>query len=109
MVESHCQLYQLNINVSVALSFAPLAVERGGAPGGEGIQDGCPRRLPARGVRPHEAVLDPGLRGAALLPYAEGEAAAYQSQGALPVKRRPRREGGRKGGRGGVRDTAQHS
>lgn len=64
----------------------PSAVERGGAPGGDGLQDGPPRRLPARGVRPDEAVLEPGLGGAALLPYAEREAAAYQSQGALPVK-----------------------
>lgn len=72
------------------------AVERGGASGGEGIQDGCSRRLPARRVRPDEAVLDPGLGVAALLPHAEGEAAAYQSQGALPVKRRWRGDGGRR-------------
>lgn len=67
-------------------SSVPSAVERGGAPGGDGLQDGPPRRLPARGVRPDEAVLEPGLGGAALLPHAEGKAAAYQSQGALPVK-----------------------
>ncbi|KAA8596134.1 hypothetical protein FQN60_011425, partial [Etheostoma spectabile] len=81
-----------------------MSVERGGAPGREGIQDGRPRRLPARGVRPDEAVLDPGLRCEALLPHAEGEAAAYQSQGALPVKRRP---GG--GGRRGERNGERHS
>lgn len=71
------------------------AVERGGASGREGIQDGCSRRLPARRVRPDEAVLDPGLGVTALLPHAEGEAAAYQSQGALLVKRRWR-GGGRR-------------
>ncbi len=83
---------------STLLCLRLSAVERGGAPGREGIQDGRPRRLPARGVRPDEAVLDLGPRGAALLPHAEGEAAAYQSQGALPVKRRPR---GAKGGEEG--------
>lgn len=80
-----------------SLSLFLSAVERGGASGGEGIQDGCPRRLPARRLRPDEAVLDPGLGVAALLPHAEGEAAAYQSQGALPVERRWR-EGGTEGG-----------
>lgn len=89
--------------MSALLCLCLSAVERGGAPGREGIQDGRPRRLPARGVRPDEAVLDPGLRGAALLPHAEREAAAYQSQGALPVKRRPM---GGEGERGGGRDTA---
>lgn len=66
----------------------PSAIEGGGASGGEGIQDGRSGRLPARRLRPDEAVLDPGLGIAALLPHAEGEAAAYQSQGALPVERR---------------------
>lgn len=95
-VESRCQLHKLNINHHAESpcqhhSVSCLsAVERGRAPGREGIQDGRPGRLPARGVRPDEAVLDPGLCCAALLPHAEGEAAAYQSQGALPVKRRPR-------------------
>lgn len=79
--EPDCQVHLLDIdhNMFVLLRLRLSAVERGGAPGREGIQDGCPRWLPARGVRPDEAVLDPGLRGAALLPHAEGEAAAYQS------------------------------
>lgn len=68
--------------------FYTLAAERGGASSGEGVQDGRPRRLSPCGLRPDEAVLDSGLRNAALLPDAEGKAAAYQSQGALPVKRR---------------------
>lgn len=85
--------------VSTRLCLCPPAAEGGGAPGREGVQDGRARWLPARGVRPDEAVLDPGPRDAALLPHAEGEAAAYQSQRALPVKRR--REGwrGRRGER----------
>lgn len=92
--------------ISTLLRLCLSAVERGGAPGREGIQDGRPGRLPACGVRPDEAVLDPGRRGAALLPHAEGEAAAYQSQGALPVKGRPRgAKGGEEGG-GTQRSTA---
>lgn len=79
-----------------SFSLFPSAVEGGGAPGGEGIQDGRSGRLPARRLRPDEAVLDPGLSITALLPHAEGEAAAYQSQGALPVERRWRGGGGRR-------------
>lgn len=82
------------------------AVKRGGAPGRERIQDGRPRRLPACGVWPDEAVLDLGRCGAALLPHAEGEAAAYQSQGALPVKRRPV-EGDSGEGKGATLSPAQ--
>lgn len=86
-------------NMSTVFCLCLSAVEGGGTPGREGIQDGRPRRLPARGVRPDEAVLDPGLGGAAFLPYVEGEAAAYQSQGAVPVKRRLTGEGeGEEGG-----------
>lgn len=100
-------------NMSTVFCLCLSAVEGGGTPGREGIQDGRPRRLPARGVRPDEAVLDPGLGGAAFLPYVEGEAAAYQSQGAVPVKRRLTGEGegeeGRGGGRGGERRGARHS
>ena len=105
--ESHYQLRQLYID-QLCRMFLLSAAEGGGAPGREGIQDGRPRRLPARGVRPDEAVLDPGLGGAAFLPYVEGEAAAYQSQGAVPVKRRLTEEGEGEEGRGGGRDTAQH-
>lgn len=74
--------------MSAFLCLCLSAVERSGASGRERVQDGRPRRLPRRGVRPDEAVLDLGSRDAALLPHAEGEAPAYQSQGALPVKRR---------------------
>lgn len=83
--------------------FYTLAAERGGASSGEGVQDGRPRRLSPCGLRPDEAVLDSGLRNAALLPDAEGKAAAYQSQGALPVKRRW--SGGIWGRGGGSRST----
>lgn len=50
--------------------FACLASEGGGAAGGEGLQDGLAGRLPRCGLRPHEAVLDPGPGDAAFVPYA---------------------------------------
>lgn len=83
------------------------AAKRRSAPGGEGLQDGRPGWLHTRSLWPDEAVLDPGPRHAALLPHAEGEAAAYQSQGALPVKRRCRRRRRGMGG-GPCSPAAQH-
>lgn len=55
-----------------------LASEGGSAAGREGLHDGGTGRLPRCGVRPHEAVLDPGPGEAAFVPHAAREAAAHQ-------------------------------
>ena len=44
---------------------------------GEGLQDGGPRWLPRRGLRRHEALLEPERLRTANVPYAEREAAKH--------------------------------